>query len=322
MSLGSREAFEEEPQMSKKRAAFIVAAVVVGILLVSFLVIFWLSAGEDEVVGTEPLSSSEEGLVQAKTEDFIVEIGNFGIDHTEFDSEVVNETNNPESLEFFSSRGDTYLEFRDEFISEDSDYYYSEARADGWDEDPDTGFTVEHASIEVNDISGASMLEVNEMEYRTVVVNVDWQSVEHHFEVVATDVSWDGSHDISQRTFDNSGVDIQFIETAQGWFVYDVSGLEEIRSTVLWREPSLTAGSDTELESAGTTEGSGVNEEYEDYVEDGGMSEEELDELIEQSNREQAEEGRYKSFLPDGEEEPELETDDEIIDEDSGYEDD
>lgn len=179
------------------------------------------------------LSSDEITALESKSRDMISTVGTFGVDRSEFSGELTMEE--MEESGIFTSRAENYRSVEED-IAEDSDYFYEDSRIDSWENEALAGAVVDEVSVD--DVSGPEAMTVAGEQVRSAEVELSWEGTEYFYEVTATDTSWDGSFFEMERDYSESGVNLVFVKTSDGWKFYEVNGLDNVHTTTLWSSPA------------------------------------------------------------------------------------
>lgn len=240
---------EDVARVNPKRLALVIGTVVALAGLMFLLAFFMLNQSGPES-GEIDLTSDDKTAVEQESNKIVAEAGNFGIKDnvlTADNARKIRNTLNSSSLtdsnndagEYAVSRSELYDSIRgDIFPGSPADY--STRTVDEWDTkiEEDQLWSVRSDNIRSKTEGQGATVNVNDKNYKTANVKVYFDGKETKRMSTAQDTSWDGSYKVLEKKFDDSQMDLTFIQDDYGnWKLYEVKNLSEPFLTALWNIP-------------------------------------------------------------------------------------
>lgn len=221
------------------------------VTLISVFFVFWLNTDnepetEDTIVPKEPISEVQQLEIETIVESFINGVGSFGFKTENINSSNILDVNYIVSTDplnsgsFFVPRAEAYRSVRD-FVHPSGPLYYSANMTGSWSNEFDTRYTstFEIASVDMEVAPEAGYLNIDRENMLATNVEVVFSSVETVRSKTADDSTWDGTFDVSRKTYNDSmRVTVVF---DNGWKIYSISDLDNAFLLASWRSPNVSA---------------------------------------------------------------------------------
>lgn len=218
----------------QKRFALVAVILVAVMGLLAWGLVTLLNQPTRDTTAANKLSDSDKTSLTLVTQDFVTRAGSWGIVTEKLTSETINDvgylvaTNAPGAEAFVRSKASVYNSYRDELIAPLGPLDFSRETVENWQ---DTTLFSELLTMEVNDVTAAVPQEARRFTYRGEQVRSVDVAVTASFKGMArtqaaTDTDWNGDWIVSEGSFPESFT-VVLLDTAEGWRVYNVEGLED-----------------------------------------------------------------------------------------------
>lgn len=234
----------------KKRLMILVAGASVIVLIAVGLTFLIASLGDKDTDGQIKsdvvVSEVDKSLAQSSVSEFLGSVGNFGFKYDAINSAnvlavVIDSANNPgNNKTYFRSRSEAYNEGRKNVLP-DGPAYIDAGTVESWTNafEIDRIASFELTNLDVSVSPKGSYTEVNGVDRLTAYADVTFTSVQTNGAKTADDLSWDGTFNISRKTFSENTAKVVLVRDADGeWKIYSFKDLTNYFLLANWSNPS------------------------------------------------------------------------------------
>ena len=256
----------EEVKGENKRLGLLIGISMLIVVLITAGIVYLITKSDDnntdEIKSDVEISVIDQSATSSLVESFLDGVGNFGFKEDGLNSsnimdvDYVVSTNPANAKSFFVSRADAYATVRD-YVYPNSSLFFNSNVTGSWSNDFDTQYisTFELSSVSVETLSTGAYLNVDGADRLTAYTDVIFTSVETVRLKTADDSSWDGSFDVSKKTFTDNTMRVTLIKDGNDeWKIYAISDLQNEFLLSTWRSPSSSTFADLQrdFEKIGT----------------------------------------------------------------------
>lgn len=243
----------EEVKGENKRLGLLIGVSIFIVALVTAGIVYLITKSDDnntdEIKSDVAISVIDQSETSSLVESFLDGVGNFGFKEDGLnpsnimDVGYIVSTNPANAKSFFVSRADAYATVRD-YVYPNSALFFNSNVTGSWSNTFDTQYisTFELSSITTETSSNGAYLTVDGTERLTAYTDVTFTSVETVRLKTADDSSWDGSFDVSKKTFADNTMRVTLIKDGNDeWKIYAISNLQNEFLLATWRSPDASA---------------------------------------------------------------------------------